>query len=67
MIQPPNQGMSVVNVVQACTDLSRALDGSHGAVTPDGVDDRGPKPVTVREALTQLSRKISLFLATPAS
>ena len=61
---PPNHGSSAVRVSQLCTDLIRALDGSNGPVTPDGVDDRFGRQVTLREALSELSKRISVFPAT---
>jgi hypothetical protein len=48
---------------QLVSDLSRALDGyGHGPVTPYAIDERGPKPVTIREALTALQDRIDRFL-----
>ena len=63
MIRKLNDGWAVTNVVQLSTDLIRALNGSHGPVTPDGIDDRGPKPVTVRDAVTALRERIDRFMA----
>jgi hypothetical protein len=64
MILPPNQPNAVTNVVQLTYDLTRALDGhGFGPVTPDALDDRDRKPVTVREALEALRQRIDSFLA----
>lgn len=64
MMLPPNQPFAIANLTQLAADLSRALDGHpHGAVSPDAIDDRGPKPVRVREVLTGLRERIDRFLA----
>lgn len=63
MIQPRNDGMAVANVTQLASDLGRALDGQgFGPVSADAIDDRGPKPVTVRTALTVLHDRIEAYL-----